>query len=254
MATVVVTALLFFASAALTAWWCAAMSTMGGMPMPGGWTMSMTWMRMPDQTWPGAAASFVGMWIVMMVAMMLPALLPVLRRYRKSVGTAVGAPGGLTTLVGAGYFVAWTACGAAVYPVGAALAGLAMHAPAVSRAVPAAIGAIVVVAGALQFTRWKARRLACCRNAPAHEGAVPRDAGSAWRLGLRVGLQCIACCANLMAILLVSGIMDLRTMILVTAAITAERVAPAGEWPARAIGIVVVVAGMLLVVDRVFDA
>jgi hypothetical protein len=25
-------------------------SAMGGMPMPGGWTMSMTWMRMPGQT------------------------------------------------------------------------------------------------------------------------------------------------------------------------------------------------------------
>ena len=62
-----------------------SMSAMGGMPMPGGWTMSMTWMRMPGQTWPGAAASFLGMWIVMMVAMMLPALVPMLRRYREAV-------------------------------------------------------------------------------------------------------------------------------------------------------------------------
>jgi hypothetical protein len=34
----------------------------------------MAWMRMPGQTWPGAAASFLGMWVVMMVAMMLPYL------------------------------------------------------------------------------------------------------------------------------------------------------------------------------------
>ena len=33
---------------------------MGDMPMPGGWTMSMVWMRMPGQTWPGAAASLLG--------------------------------------------------------------------------------------------------------------------------------------------------------------------------------------------------
>lgn len=32
----------------------------------------MTWMQMPGQTWLGAAASFLGMWIMMMVAMMLP--------------------------------------------------------------------------------------------------------------------------------------------------------------------------------------
>ena len=64
-----VSALLFAASAAVTIVWCASMSTMGGMPMPGGWTMPMAWMRMPGQTWPGAAASFLGMWVVMMVAL-----------------------------------------------------------------------------------------------------------------------------------------------------------------------------------------
>ena len=58
------------------------MSAMGGMTMPGGWTMSMMWMRMPGLTWPGTAASFLGMWVVMMVAMMLPSLAPMLWRYR----------------------------------------------------------------------------------------------------------------------------------------------------------------------------
>ena len=81
-----VSALLFAASAAVTIAWCASMSAMGGMPMPGGWTMSMAWMRMPGQTWPGAAASFLGMWVVMMVAMMLPSLVPMLWRYRQAVG------------------------------------------------------------------------------------------------------------------------------------------------------------------------
>ena len=43
-------ALLFAASAVLTVLWCRSMSAMGDMPMPGGWAMSMTWMRMPGQT------------------------------------------------------------------------------------------------------------------------------------------------------------------------------------------------------------
>ena len=62
----------------------ASMAAMGGMPMPGGWTMSMMWMRMPDQTWPGAAASFLGMWAVMMAAMMLPSLIPMVWHYRQA--------------------------------------------------------------------------------------------------------------------------------------------------------------------------
>ena len=57
-----VSALLFAVRAAVTIVWCASMSPMRGMPMPGGWTMAMAWMRVPGQTWPGAAVSFLGMW------------------------------------------------------------------------------------------------------------------------------------------------------------------------------------------------
>ena len=60
-----ISALLFAGSTAVTIVWCGSMSAMGEMPMPGGWTMSMTWMLMPEQTWLDAAASFLGMWVVM---------------------------------------------------------------------------------------------------------------------------------------------------------------------------------------------
>ena len=59
-----VSALLFAASAVVTIAWCASMSEMDGMSMPGGWTMSMAWMRMPGQTWPGAAASFLALSLI----------------------------------------------------------------------------------------------------------------------------------------------------------------------------------------------
>src|SRR5205823_2612192 len=51
--------------------------------------------------------------------------------------------------------------------------------------------------------------------------------------------HCTHCCVGLMAILLVIGVMDLRAMAVVAAAITVERLAPAGERVARAIGAVV---------------
>ncbi len=240
-----VSALLFAASAALTIVWCASMSDMGGMPMPGGWTMSMAWMRMPGQTWPGAAASFLAMWIVMMVAMMLPSLVPALRRYRAAVGGA-GARrlGRLTALVGAGYFFVWTVLGMAALALGVALAAAAMRQPALARAVPVAAAVGVLIAGFLQFTAWKARHLACFREAPS--GALPANAGTAWRHGLRLGLHCGTCCANLIAILLVHGVMDLGAMAVVAAAITVERLAPTGERVARAIGAIVVGAGLFL--------
>src|SRR5262245_30324635 len=81
-----VSAMLFVISATATVVWSASMSAMGGMPMPGGWTMSMAWTPMQGLTWVAAAAWFIGMWVVMMMAMMLPSLVPMLRRYRRSVG------------------------------------------------------------------------------------------------------------------------------------------------------------------------
>src|ERR1700680_2435371 len=120
-----VLALLFAVSAAGTIAWCASMSAMGEMPMPGGWMMSMTWMRMPEQTWAGVAASFLGMWIVMMVAMMLPSLVPMLWRYRQAVGrTGETRLGRLTALVGVGYFFVWTVVGMAALSLGVALAAV----------------------------------------------------------------------------------------------------------------------------------
>jgi len=243
-----ISALLFAVSAALTITWCESMSAMGGMPMPGGWTMSMAWMRMPGQTWPGAAAAFLGMWVVMMVAMMLPSLVPTLWRYRQAVGrageTRLARP---TVLVGVGYFSVWTVFGMAAFPLGIAVAAVEMQQPTLARAVPIAIGGVVLIAGALQFTAWKARHLACCRAAPGRGGTLPADAGTAWRHGVRLGLHCSYCCGGLMAILLVIGVMDLPAMAVVGAAITLERLAPAGERVARAIGAVVVGAGLFLI-------
>lgn len=243
-----ISALLFAASAAVTIVWCASMSAMGEMPMEGGWTMSMAWMAICGRTWPGAAASFLGMWVAMMAAMMLPSLIPMLRRYRRAVGrTGEMRLGWLTALVGLGYFVVWTALGFAIFPLGVALAAAEMQLPALARAVPIAVGAVVLIAGALQFTAWKARRLTCCREAPGCGRILPSDAGTAWRHGMRLALHCSTCCAGLTAILLVGGVMNVRLMAVVAMAITAERLAPAGERVARAIGAAVVMAGLLLI-------
>jgi predicted metal-binding membrane protein len=241
-------ALLFAASAAVTIVWCISMSAMGGMPMPGGWTMSMAWMRMPGQTWLGAAASFLGMWVVMMAAMMLPSLVPMLWRYRRAVGrTGEMRLARLTALVGLGYFFVWTVLGMATFALGVALAALQMQQPALARAVPVAVGVVVLIAGFLQFTAWKARRLACCRQAPGRGRTLAADAGTAWRHGLRLGLHCSYCCSGLTAILLVVGVMDLRAMAVVTAAISVERLAPGGERVARATGSILAGAGLLLI-------
>jgi predicted metal-binding membrane protein len=188
----------------------------------------------------GGLGWFAVVWATMMAAMMLPSLVPMLWRYRQAVGrTGETRLGRLTALVGVGYFVVWTVVGMAAFPLGVALAAVEMQQPALARAVPIAASVVVLIAGALQLTAWKARHLACCREEPGRSRTLPADAGTAWRHGLRLGLHCSQCCAGLMAILLVIGVMDLRAMAVVAAAITVERLAPAGERVARAIGAVV---------------
>jgi predicted metal-binding membrane protein len=246
-----VATLLFAASVAVTIVRCASMSAMDGMPMPGDWTMSMAWMRMPGQTWSGVATAFLGMWVVMMVAMMLPSLAPVLWRCCQAVGrTGNARPGQLTAIVGVGYFAVWTMSGVAAFASGAVLAAIGMQQPALARGVPIAVGGVVLIAGALQFTAWKARQLACCRNMPGHHRTLPADAGAALRFGLRLGFDCNLCCAGPTAVLLAIGVMDVHAMAAMMTAITLERLAPSGERVARATGAIAIGAGLFLIASH----
>jgi len=242
-----VSAIVFAASAAMTIATCASMAAMGDMEMPGGWALSMMWMRMPGQSWLGTAASFVGMWTVMMVAMMLPSLTPMLWRYGQAID-AVGATrfGWLTSIVGAAYFVVWAVVGMIVFPLGVALAAGLMREPALARVVPIVVGAAVLIAGGLQYTGWKARHLALCRNTLECSHTLPADAGSALRHGLRLGLHCTHSCAGLTVVALGLGVMDVRVMAVVTAAIAAEHLAPAGVRVARITGALGIGLGLLL--------
>jgi predicted metal-binding membrane protein len=209
----------------------------------------MPWMRMPGQSWPEVAAGFLGMWMAMMVVMMLPALLPMLGRYRRALhGVAAARLGGLTTLVGLAYFCVWGAFGVAAFALGMTVAAIQTRIPALARTAPLAVGVLLVMAGIFQFSAWKAHHLACCRNGPGRDRTLRPDAVTAWRHGLSCGLHCGCSCLGLTAVLQGLGVMDLRAMALVMLAITAERLAPAGERVALAIGTIGVAAGLLLMV------
>lgn len=233
-------ALVFVISAAVTVHECGAMSAMPGMDMPGGWVMSMAWMRMAGQGWPEQAAVFLGMWAVMMIAMMMPVLAPWLVRCRRG-----GTDPGRVAWMAAGYFSVWLLLGILLYPLGVTFADGTMRFPALARAVPAAAAVVVMLAGALQFTAWKARLLVGCRE----HGGCGHDSTAnyrvAWRTGVQNGWRCVRCCAGPTAVLLVLGVMDLGAMALVTAAIAAERLM-AAPAVARGVGCAAVLGGLCM--------
>jgi predicted metal-binding membrane protein len=206
--------------------------------------MSMAWMRMHGQSWLASSASFMGMWIVMMAAMMLPALVPTLLRYRLSLrGPKTIHQDALTVVAGAGYFFLWALLGAVVYPFGVFVAMVGMSSAELSRLMPIAAGLVLLLAGGLQLTPWKARQLCRCRVVPT----LDQSAYSAWRYGIRLGADCVLCCCGLMATLLVAGVMNLGAMALVTIAITAERLFPEPQWAARAAAFVIIATGVFII-------
>lgn len=243
-------AAVFLASVGATVWFWHAMPADMDMKMPGGWTMSMMWMVMPNQSWLQAALIFLAMWEAMMVAMMLPSSVPMLLLYRRAILFRGDPwPGLATAAMGAGYFAIWLAAGLAAYAIGLGVSSLAMHSERVSRAIPAAGALALIICGTFQLTAWKKACLKHCRDplfmVACHAG---KGARGAWRLGLHHGLFCLACCWALMAIQLVLGIMSLGVMVLIAVAIAIEKMAPRGDLIARVIGVLSILGGAMLLI------
>jgi predicted metal-binding membrane protein len=241
-------ALLFIGSAAATIFLCRSMS--GGALLST--SPSMAWMRMGNQTWAGAAASFLAMWSLMMVAMMVPALAPMLTTFRRSVRMRdeerLAAP---TVVAGAAYFLVWCALGVVAWPIGVALTQAAERSPAVARALPVAAGVVVLLAGAIQLSPWKLRQLERCREDPDCCRRLRGEVGVAWRHGLHLGFHCLRCCLPYTLVLLATDVMNLGVMAAVTAGIALERTAPGAERVARGLGGGMVALGVVLLVRAV---
>ena len=243
-AFVAIVVLLLGASAALTIGGSQATSPGHAMPTPADPAMSMA--GSPGAASPAEFVAFVWMWTVMMVAMMLPSLAPQLWRYRQGLAARGAArPWRLAACAALAYFAVWSLCGGVVFAALAIVASLSAHHPGLERVMPVVGGATISIAGLLQFSSWKKRHLACCRGSAWASAAVSLKSPAAWRHGLRLGLHCNCCCAGMTAVLLALGIMDLRVMAVVGAAVTIERLSPARAPVVHTLGILLLGAGLL---------
>lgn len=207
----------------------------------------MTGMAMAHQTWYGAAAGYLGMWMAMMAPMMLPSVVPMLSGYRRSVRGADGIHlHALTAVVVLGYFAVWAVVGVAVHGGGAALMAVETR-WGLEHWLPVAAVAGLFAAGGVQLSSWKARQLALCRQDSVRGCPLGPSIVEAWRHGLERGVRCSLSCGSLMLALLAIGMMDLVAMAAVTVAISAERLVPAPARVVRAAGIAIVVVGVLMI-------
>ncbi|MGZ5850686.1 MAG: DUF2182 domain-containing protein [Methyloceanibacter sp.] len=194
------------------------------------------------------------MWTVMMVAMMLPSASPVVLLYARiirraeSQGKAGHAPASVAAFA-SGYLTLWILFSAFAVALQFGLERVgALSAMMSSRSVLLS-GMLLVAAGFYQLTPLKASCLSRCRGPAAFIAAHWRPGvAGAWRMGLSHGAYCVGCCAALMLLLFVGGVMNLVWIAGLTLLVAIEKLAPFGTVTAKAIAVALIAGGTALLV------
>jgi len=199
-----------------------------------------------------AVAFFEVIWVIGMVAMMFPAMIPMVLFYnqvktRLETGPKLARVTG-TPLFLAGYLVTYALLGVGAY--------LAVYtALSLSSTFPALIGlsfiapsAVLVVAGAYQFSSLKNRCLSQCIS-PFGFFATRSRTGltGAFRMGFSHGTFCVGCCWAFMLVMLAVGAMSIPIMATLAGIIALEKVVVKGSvWFNRIVGLALVSFGILV--------
>lgn len=197
---------------------------------------------MPSMThWDSADLALVFlMWVAMMIAMMLPSAVPMIRMYARSAGGQSDySTGQLTGAFIVGYLTVWTAFSAGATLAQWGLLELRLVTPMMESSSDWMSGILLLAAGFFQFTPLKHSCLKKCRTPLGFimtEWRPGRD--GAFVMGLRHGAYCTGCCAMLMLLLFVLGVMNLAWIAVLTLVVLIEKVLPVESvWTTRLIGI-----------------
>jgi predicted metal-binding membrane protein len=191
----------------------------------------------------------VAIWWVMMPGMMLPSAAPMILTFATANrrNRTRGRPFVPTAVFTTGYLIAWGLFGIAATLADWGLEQTALMLPMTQRLTPALGAGIIIVAGIYQLTPFKYVCLTHCRSPFDFVLNHWRDGpAGALRMGLEHGLYCLGCCWFLMALLFAAGTMSLLWMAAITAFVLAEKLFPAGQWIARASGLVMIAFGLYL--------
>jgi predicted metal-binding membrane protein len=222
----------------------ASLDMYGDMSGPSAWMMRATWDA------PYTALIFA-MWSVMMAGMMLPSAAPAVLIYARVArsGADPDRPVLRSYLFAAGYLLCWTAFSAAATALQAGLARAALLTPMMELARPWLAAAVLLLAGAYQWSNVKRACLERCRT-PASwivENWRPGASG-ALRMGAAHGLYCVGCCWALMLLLFAGGVMSLWCIAALSVFALVERLGPFGARGDRLVGFVLVAAALAVAI------
>jgi predicted metal-binding membrane protein len=227
---------------------------MSGWLLPAGGASAQSW------TWTPAywlIAFF--MWAVMMVAMMLPSASPMVLLYGRVVrqserkGQITNAAGSVAAFA-AGYLTLWSLFSVVAVAVQWALERSGAMNGMMALREPVIAGGLLIAVGVYQLTPLKENCLTHCRSPAAFLAAHWQPgAMGAWRMGLAHGAYCIGCCAALMLLLFVGGVMNLVWIAGLSLLVLAEKLMPRGERLRVPLGVLLIIAGAGLITSAVVD-
>jgi predicted metal-binding membrane protein len=227
---------------------------MPGMEMPGMDVGGMKMAAEPAISPPWQMSDWalnVAMWWVMMIAMMTPSAAPAILLYAQ-VHRHAAAQGQVpdrvapTGAFAAGYLSVWL--GFSIVATG--LYWLLERTGLVSAVLMGSqsrwlSGGVLLAAGVYQLSPLKRVCLARCRTPTEFLSRHWRPgAGGALRLGVLHGAYCVGCCWLLMALLFVGGVMNLVWVAVLAVLVLVEKVAPAGLWVGRVVGVALMAWGV----------
>jgi predicted metal-binding membrane protein len=196
-----------------------------------------------------ALGLFLVAWQLMIAAMMLPSSLPLIRLFSRMAANQPRPLRAKAAFLG-GYGALWSGFGAAAF-----LGDLGIHRLVNGwswlAAHPSVIaGAVLLLAGAFQFSSLKDRCLTVCR----HPGAYllqhyQRGVRGGFRLGAGHGVFCVGCCWALMLVAFAAGVANLWWMAALTAVMVFEKTGPGGRRGVRSIGLGLIGLGVLVLAN-----
>lgn len=191
------------------------------------------------------------MWVVMMVAMMLPGTAPMVLLYarvvRKGSDPASTRVRAAISAFASGYLAVWI--GFSLFAVCAqfGLERLGAMSAMMSLSPPYLAAALLIATGLYQLTPLKQACLNHCRGPLSFLAAHWRAGiGGAFRMGVAHGAYCLGCCAALMLLLFVGGVMNLIWIAALTLLVAVEKLAPFGAAVAKATGVALIAGGAVL--------
>lgn len=185
-----------------------------------------------------------GMWAVMMAAMMLPTMVPTLKSYEDLMISADGTRSGWMGLL-LGYSLVWLVFAALITVAQLGLLELKivnMMGLASSIWVSAAL---LIVAGAYQFSRAKAICHGVCHSPMMYFiGSWKPGFSGGLRMGLGLGAFCAGCCWLFMVLGFAGGVMNFLWMGLATLFMVIEKLPEIGHRVIRPMGVILIILGI----------